>query len=298
MAEDITKQNTPDFKDMNTEQKIMWRSGQFQIPGAIPKEEAYANLMKRMGETNTPKGDTKVVRMPVLRIVAVAAAGFLLLIGLWLGWNRIGREDVIALRGHQSDYRLPDGSAIALNAETEISFNKKTFQKNRVLKMDGEAFFNVEKGNPFTIKTNLANIQVLGTSFNVFARENRFKVSCFTGKIRVTSGSQSVVITPGESADLKGTRLVISRDEDIQTSAQWRNGEFNYVNSPLNFVLEEIERQYNVTFVKQINMNNLYFTGNITNKDLVAALDIICIPMDLTYEIGSNSRIFIKSQTK
>jgi transmembrane sensor len=164
--------------------------------------------------------------------------------------------------------------------------------------MDGEAFFNVEKGKTFTVKTNLADIQVLGTSFNVFARDEQFKVSCFTGKIRVTSGSQSVIITPNETAFLKNNKLVTSRDENVQASAQWRSGEFNYINTSLILVFAEIERQYNVNFVMQNNIDNLYFTGNITNKDLVAALDIICIPMNLTYEIGSNSKVFIKSQTK
>jgi len=41
------------------------------------------------------------------------------------------------------------------------------------------------------------------------------------------------------------------------------------------------------------NLNNKFFTGSFTDRDLRAALDIICFPMGLDYEIGSNGKISI-----
>ena len=73
------------------------------------------------------------------------------------------------------------------------------------------------------------------------------------------------------------------------------NGEFTFEDAPLNSVFMEIERQFNVKFAS-LKFSNKYFTGGFTNKNLVEALDIVCIPMGLTYEIGSNSKIIVREK--
>jgi transmembrane sensor len=288
------EENQAEFKDMKTEEKILWRASQYRIPDAISKEEAFEKFMKKMGDGGS-KEPHKVIRMPVRYIVA-AAAILTLVIGSWMIWNDRSIENVVAVKGHQSDHRLPDGSGISLNADTRISYNKINFNKKRSLKLDGEAFFTIQKGNVFTISTRLADIRILGTSFNVYARENDFKVSCFTGKILVTAGSQSEIVIPGESACIGNGKLIVTKEANIHESAEWRVGEFDYIHKSLNLVFDEIERQYNVTFVLP-DIEGKYFTGTITNKNLVDALDIVCQPMDLTYEIGSNSKILIHFKT-
>jgi ferric-dicitrate binding protein FerR (iron transport regulator) len=279
---------------MKTDEKILWQTSQYEIPKAIPMEEAFKRVMNKIADVDKTK-PYRITRMPV-RYFAAAAAILALLIGSWFAWNYVTVENVVAEKGHQSDCRLPDGSKVSLNADTRIMFNRSNFNKKRSLKMDGEAFFNIEKGNTFIISTELADIRILGTSFNVYARENAFKVSCFTGKILVTSGSQSVIVTPNESARVENDKLTVTQEENIHESAGWRIGEFDYVNKSLNLVFDEIERQYNVTFVLP-DIEEKYFTGTITNKNLVDALDIVCIPMGLTYEIGSNSKILVKYKT-
>jgi ferric-dicitrate binding protein FerR (iron transport regulator) len=203
--------------------------------------------------------------------------------------------NVIAEKGQHTEYKLPDGSVVAMNAESKITFQKSNFSQNRLLTMDGEAFFDIRKGTTFTINTKLADIKILGTSFNVVSRENLFKVSCVTGKIQVTSGSQSLIIIPGESAILTNHELTKYPDKNIKLIANWRVGEFFFEDAPLNSVFKEIERQFNVNFVVT-KMDEKFFTGSFSNKNLVNALDIVCIPMGLTYEIGSNSKIYIREK--
>ena len=161
--------------------------------------------------------------------------------------------------------------------------------------MEGEAFFDVRKGTAFTINTKLADIKILGTSFNLVSRDNSFKVSCITGKIQISLGSHSLTITPGESATLSNNELLKYSDKNIKRIPNWRIGEFYFEDSPLNLVFKEIERQFNVNFVVA-KMDEKFFTGSFTNKNLVNALDIVCIPMELTYEIGGNSKIFIREK--
>jgi ferric-dicitrate binding protein FerR (iron transport regulator) len=289
------KGNHMDFKHMNSEEKIIWRTGQYKVPYTLSKEQAFERLKKKIADGND-RENRQVYRLSLKSFLAAAAVILVLILGFWVIWSSNKKENIVAGKGHHTDYRLPDGSMVMLNADTKISYNKSSFDRKRLVRMDGEAFFNIEKGTAFTIKTTLADIKIMGTSFNVFARGNSFKVSCFTGKILVVSGEQSVTVAPVETAIIEDNKLKLFHDENIQASAAWRTGEFNYENTSLNLVFDEIERQFNVTFVLPL-LDNKYFTGSITNKNLVEALDIVCLPMGLTYEIGSNSKIIIKFKT-
>ncbi len=276
---------------MNIEERIKVRTAQYKVHGTLSKKEAYNQLMKKISETDFTKS-RQLPNRPV-RYLLAAAAGVLLIMSIWWAWDSLTTQSVVAAKGYQTDYQLPDGSRISLNADTRLSFQRASFSKKRDVNLDGEAFFNVEKGSTFTVVTSLANIKVLGTSFNVYARDNSFRVSCFSGKVRVTSGSQSVVITAKQMASIRDNKLIIQTGRNINNTVGWRTGEFYFENVPLNQVFEEIERQYNVTMILP-DIDNKNYTGTISNKNLVNALDIVCIPMGLTYEIGSNSRIYIR----
>jgi ferric-dicitrate binding protein FerR (iron transport regulator) len=277
----------------DTSRKIMSRAAHYKVPFTISKEEALKKLKAKM-EHHT--GSIDISRHQIKRIYSIVAVAALLLLlfGIWEFLNN-PLVNVVAEKGQHTEYKLPDGSMVAMNAESKISFKKNYFNKSRTVNMEGEAFFDVRKGTVFTINTKLADIKILGTSFNLVSRDNTFKVSCITGKIQVSSGSQSLTITPGESATLKNNVLLKYSDKNIKNIPNWRLGESYFENSPLNSVFKEIERQFNVNFVVT-KMDEKYFTGSFTNKNLVNALDIVCIPMGLTYEIGSNSKIFIREK--
>jgi len=284
----------PEYSKMSIEGKILTRAGQFRVPSSRTKEEAFALLKERM--LDMPKSRTVVFRRIVRYTLATAASVALILGAVWI--MRVGMpwQSVVAERGHRLDYRLPDGSSVTLNADTKITFRKPGFDRKRTLNLEGEAFFNVEKGSPFTVNTELGRILVLGTSFDVYSRDNVFRVSCFTGKVRVTNESRSIIITPGEMVVVENGILIKKGETDISSLSGWRMGEFGFENASLSHVFEEIERQFNVTFVLP-GIQEKSFTGTITDRNLVDALDIVCIPMGLTYEIGSNSQIIIKYKT-
>jgi len=289
MDENLQNRRKSEFGSMKADEKIIWISGQYEVPQTISREEAFDNLKKKMVEREAKSK----IRLNKWHYMLSAAAIIILFIGFWFLQPKERIENFVAERGQQTDYKLPDGSKITMNADTRVSFKKKKFRKERNVEFEGEAFFNIEKGKAFTVKTEYADIKILGTSFNVFARENRFNVSCFTGKILVSSGSDSLIIEPGQTAYIEDNKLLKHDEQNINSKAKWRVGEFNYENAPLNFVFNEIERQFNVTFVLP-DIQDKKFTGTFTNKNLVNTLDIICIPMHLEYEIGSNSKIFIK----
>jgi ferric-dicitrate binding protein FerR (iron transport regulator) len=282
------------FKEMKTDEKIIWLSGQYEVPQTMSKEEAFQKLKLKIAEKKEPAKVIKLTKWHYL--ISAAAALVLLIIGFTYFWSGSSNENLVAAKGQHSDYKLPDGSTVSMNADSKLSYDKRKFGKKRLVEFDGEAFFNIEKGNPFIINTNLAEIKILGTSFNVYARESQFSVSCFTGKIKVSSGSQSVIIIPGQTAYLEKNMLKVRMEQNINATAKWRVGEFYYENESLSLIFNEIERQFNVTFVLP-KIDDRKFTGSFTNKNLVDALETIKVTMGLDYEIGSNGKILIKDKS-
>jgi transmembrane sensor len=291
------EQDKAEFSDMDTREKILWRTGQYGSSPSMTKDQAFEKLMRRI-----ESGESSAAEVPLIRPVfgrarlAVAAsfiAGALILFFTFYS----PKEVVVSARGSHSECILPDGTTVALNADSKITFSKRNFTGKRDVSMEGEAFFNVEKGSRFRITTGNAEITILGTSFNVFSRKDQFRVSCFTGKILVNAGSQSVVLNPGETAGLENNSLVARTDPKFESAAAWRTGELFFENIELNKVLEELERQFNVNFdIPEIK--GKFFTGTVTNRKLEDALDIVCLPMGLNYEIGKNSKIIISTKAE
>ena len=296
MSKNIKDMNNKEFIGLDANNKILLYSSEYEVPHLKTREEALLHLKSKIADKNYQvdiKESNKTFKL--IPLLVKVAAGIIILLGAWYLWVREPYVDVVSNKGQQTEYQLPDGTIVSMNADSKVTFKKDHFVKKRIVTMEGEVFFNVVKGNTFKINTKTADIEILGTSFNLFARETTFKVTCFTGKIRVSNNKSSVVILPGESAEIKNNSLVKFFERNIQTIGNWRNGEFYFENTSLTKVFKEIERQFNVNFVSP-DLSKKFFTGSFTNKNLVSTLDIVCIPMGLTYEIGSNSKIFIREK--
>ncbi|HOW09362.1 MAG TPA: FecR domain-containing protein [Bacteroidales bacterium] len=291
-----TENRLRDFHDLDTEQKILIRSSGYKVPDGISAEEA----LKLFREKLASRENDKVIiarRSRILCFTMAIAAGFLLLGGIRLLFFRSGEVTISAGTGSVKECMLSDGSKVVLNAGSFLVFRKKDFIENRNLTLSGEAFFDVVKGTPFTISAGCGKIKVHGTSFNIFARNGLFKVSCLTGSIEVSVSTESVILLPGESAELSENALVNYTEKYPERIKSWINGEFFYENTCLIDVFEEIERQFDVKIYSE-GLKDKYFTGSFTNKDLKTALEIVCIPMDLDYEIGRNNKVFISQAIK
>lgn len=281
-----------EFNSLDVEKKLLDRASRFKVPAGLSPEEALAVLKTKIANRGKSPMKIKTGETKLLYWIGSIAAGMLILLGIWQLFIRPHEAEFIAEKGVHKEYQLPDGSKVSMNADSRISWSDKTFINERNVSFTGEAFFDIAKGTPFTVETDNGSVKILGTSFNVYARGDSFKVSCFTGKVLVSSGGKSVEISPGESAELSGNMLKNYAENYPEKIKGWINGEFYFENSSLAEVFDEIERQFNVKLASQV-IKQGFFTGSFTTKDLRSALDIVCIPMDLNYEIGSNGKISI-----
>ena len=286
------KHNTEaDFRSLDTAGKIMRLAEDLKVPpGKDPSLVLDAILS---GEKSvTP---VRTIRLP--KMVLAAAAVFLLLIGFYSVSVVFSTEKVSTGLASQTNITLPDGSQVSLNAGSKISWNERNFTASRQVKVEGEVYFDVQKGNPFSIKTKNGEVRILGTQLNVFSRNNEFWVSCISGKVAVSVQNSEVVLSPGEMAELSGNSLVKSAPANIVQTASWKEGIFYFEDKPLVSIFDEIERQFNVQ-VQFTGESNRLMTVSFTNKKLEEALDVICIPMGLKYEVDNKNKVRITENNR
>lgn len=268
---------------MNKYQHIL---GKLKVPEGKPTDQAWEELQKKL-TTEKPASNIRVLSWKPLLSVAAAAA---LIVGLVLAWPNKELRSVACTDGKQQLISLPDASTALLNAGSQITFSDD-WSDDRSLELQGQAFFEVVKGSKFRVATVSGVVEVLGTSFDVYSRDDNFRVSCRTGRVRVSAGKQTVEIAPGFTAVLENKRLLVGKFD--LSEADWRNGEFIFRDTPLNEVFLELGRQFNIRIKAQSHEGRIY-TGRFSNKNLQEALQLICLPMGLKYRIENDSSVVIE----
>jgi len=139
---------------------------------------------------------------------------------------------------------LADGSRIQLSPNTKIFYQEKNWAEARKIKLEGQAYFEVSKGVPFTVETRSGLIEVLGTAFDIWSAGDYMSVQCFEGSVRVTNAKdgKSVELTVGQQVNLNNSILEnVENFEEI--SPGWiEQNQHIYKGIPIRFVIRDIER--------------------------------------------------------
>lgn len=184
---------------------------------------------------------------------------------------------------------LPDQSEVTLNAGSFLSYSSENWQTARAVELKGEAFFQVSKGNTFTVDTEIGKVTVLGTSFNVYNRDEDFNVACFTGSVQVNINADQVVLKPGQKAaiDSQSGRLTV-QDFNPQLSATWRIGEFYFDAVELTKVIRELERQFDIKIEVTGDISDRFYSGFFSTQNLAEALQLVFVPMGLSSQVSGS----------
>ncbi len=267
-----------EFERMNSEEKILKMASGLVPPAGKPQKEVLEALLKNM-EMERP-----VRTLRLKRYLQAAAAIFILLFAVKIVPSMLSAQQVKTVYAENAEVVLPDGTEVVLNAASKLKWDKKEFAKKRYLTLKGEAYFNVKKGNKFIIETKNGRVEILGTQLNVFSRNDEFWVSCISGKVRVSTKNREQIITPGEWVKLDDSNLIKSKSETIENTILWKEGIFHFEDTKLEAIFDELERQFDVSIQFKGDPNRKA-TIDFSNKDLNEALDIVCIPMELSYDI-------------
>ena len=225
---------------------------------------------------------------PLMRIAAILVISF----GVYyFSTNR--DTSVNTVMAEKTVIELPDLSEVKLNAESHISFNKKSWNKEREVELNGEAYFKVAKGSKFNVITEDGIVSVLGTQFNVKQRDNYFEVICFEGLVGVNYKESFVKLKPGYSfLIIDGNQY--AKEIDTRTEPSWINDESYFSSIPYDQVLKELERQYGISIeTSNIDLTQLY-TGTFKHDNLELALKSVTLPLNLEYQIKNDTTIVLE----
>ncbi len=193
--------------------------------------------------------------------------------------------------GEQLAVTLPDGSKVQLNANSTLEHKRFFWNANRDVNLEGEAYFEVEKGGDFVVATARGEVSVLGTKFNIKTRAAIFEVNCFEGAVRFDKkGSEEYHILKANDKITLSENVVID-EKTKENGPNWMNGISVFKERPLQEVLKEIEIQYGVQFqTGNANVSNL-FTGSFVHDDLEKALRSTLTPMGVSYTVSEDNTI-------
>jgi transmembrane sensor len=238
--------------------------------------------------TSKKKQENKVVPLFSNWMYKIAAV-LVLTFGITFLYQNFDEQKQIASNGNKTSFALPDNSEVVLNSGSEIEYRKNNWNRN--VKLEGEAYFHVAKGKRFEVATSLGKIAVLGTQFNVKARQNRLDVICFEGRVQVNYNDKQLLLTQGQSVTFENGNQI----NTIVSSSKpdWLENKIAFDKESLEHIVAEIERSYNIKIKQNSKNSNQLFTGKIPSDNLEVALQIIASTYQLKItKLNSKSIIF------
>lgn len=210
-------------------------------------------------------------------------------------------------KGEKRQIIFSDGTTAYLNANTTIEYPTKFSWGKRTIKLSGEAYFVVtsNKNRPFVIDLSGAEINVLGTSFNVKAYEEDedIDVTLDNGRINFVSNfdNKAYNLVPGDLLvyNKETNECVITSSENSENLSAWKEQKLIFKNETMSEMLKKLERWYDVSFlVKDDSAYNYTFTFTSNNPHLENVLSDIEKISPVRFEMVKPKiyQIFIKDK--
>lgn len=226
-------------------------------------EQAYDRFMYSV----TAKKKIRLTGWSSWRSISKYAAILLILVLLSLNIYKLYNENtenentIEVPNGQRISLTLSDGTKVWLNSQTKFVYPGTFSKKNRDVYLEGEAFFEVakDKKKPFTVKSPLLRVTVLGTKFNLrsYAEESSI-VTLAEGKVQVSTNNEEnqLILLPNEQMTYsveEGVHFAQNIDPDFYKS--WTKGESAFMNKKLREICRELERKFDIKI--QVTDENL-----------------------------------------
>lgn len=183
-------------------------------------------------------------------------------------------------RGETFKVILADGTEVLLNSDSRLTYPSAFKGQERVVSLEGEAYFKVTKDahHPFIVKSGNMRIRVLGTEFNISGYSPAdTRVTLIEGKVAVsdTDGKHAVEIKPGQCAQLTSDGTIDITEVDTESILYWREGLFYFDDVRLVDMMKEIGRWYNIDIefrnAKIMDLRMRFFAKR--NEDILHLLE-------------------------
>lgn len=300
---------SPDNKMLLDELEQIWKmTGELNFNLTPDVEAEWNKFIKKRnkpGNDNIFKIDKQIKFRKFLKIAAVVIPALLVLsIGFFYLKNKSKTTEWVTINttNEKKECLLFDGTKVWVNRHSTFIYPNKFSKDERVVKLEGEAFFEVVKGNaPFTIGTEKTRIIVIGTAFNVraYQKEKNTEVIVSKGKVMFEEKSQHLqkaILLPGDKGIYNESTEKISRETVTDYNLLgWKDDRLSFRNTSLNEIQSIITRYFDIHVQVSPSMGQCKFTGDFKKPALNEMLDVISVSLGASYQV-KNDTVFLKGQ--
>lgn len=259
----------------------------YRLQVSTDKEEVLDTILKKI-DSREYKEDSHTTKIRHLLTAGISAAAVLLILITFYFFSATitisaGDKDIVT-------HRLPDASRVILHNNSKLELRKYFWARN--VDLSGEAYFEVENGRDFHVRTSEGNVEVLGTRFFVSEEQGELKVRCYQGRVRTLYNENSWILDEG--TQFTAVRQTVKKEEmDIKSGyPEFAKFDGSFSNVRLKQVLDELESFFDVQIDIQKGTTGI-FTGTFETGSLESALQIVCESLQLEYRFIDKHRILV-----
>ena len=284
-------EESPENKKLAEDFTLMWKISKSNP--TTPDFQTQGEWIKLQASINAEVSNAKEFKLfSNTNWLKIAASVAFLALCSWLLYLFVFNHDTILKESRDAmvQLALPDGSKVWLNHDSRLSYRDDFNKENRIVKLEGEGFFEVKKNaqKPFVIETDQAQIKVLGTSFNVqsYSSTSGTEVFVVTGFVRFASikdRHNGIVLKPGESGTLsKNNDLVVLSTAENRNVLAWKEKRLSFKKTSLHDVVESLEEYFKIDIkIKNQDAMRCRFTGSFNKPTIEEILEALRISLDL-----------------
>ena len=209
----------------------------------------------------------------------------------------IALKTINTQRGEKRTIKLPDGSTIKLNYETEVKVPGRFEGGERVVYLTGHAYFDVQKdpGRPFTIYTNDSKTQVLGTSFDINTNEEGTEVIVTSGKVAFSEkddANNQVTLTVNDRAVLNFNKKITTSKVDALRITAWKDNRLIFEKASLEEIIKVLEPWYDINIqVTRAELLEVKYRFSKSNPSLEEVLSQLSVLGNFEYKVEEKNVI-------
>jgi ferric-dicitrate binding protein FerR (iron transport regulator) len=284
-----------------------WEQATF-VPETEVKERVWLRLQEEIDFDTTPA----IIPLPIWKKGLRIAASILiplLVAGLSFYYFDhksnlpIGEMIVKVDIGQKANMQLSDGTQVWLNSAGSLTYDNAYNQKDRIVYLQGEAYFEVskDKTRPFIVKTDDLSIEALGTSFNVkaYAEDDCVTATLIEGSVKVSNSFLSEILVPDEKLSFYKRERKFTKTAllDAERTISWKNNQLAFEQERLENIAKTLERMYSVQIrFASDNLKNIRFSGTVKNNNLEDVLQLIAFVSPIRYTMENDSTIIIRNK--
>lgn len=238
---------------------------------------------------------------PLLRVAAIVLV--LLFTGVFYATNMMSSDsaetdqdlfrEISTELGQRSNIVLSDGTQLTINADSKLNL-PRVFRNDRreIHLLQGEIYIEVarDEERPFYIHSGEVTVEVLGTSFSVrsYPEDEQVRVVVDSGLVSFerTDGDEGLKLEPMQSGTYSYTsgHFIRSQIDDPELFLGWTKGFLKFQDTPLNQVIRELERRYNVNLeLASPSIGEKLLTATLKGREIQNVLDVIATALSLDY---------------